>query len=309
MAECDAQAPVVVVGRGLIGGALRASLLAARIRVITIARSAEAGSVHRARDLRDEAGRVALGADLRELRPRCVVLAHGPSDVTWIEHNAEQAAMAHCGVAEVVAESAVRSVLVSTDNVFSGVTSRHRPSDPIDPGNAYGRVKAQAERLLFAGGNALALRVSLVYGWVGSRYRSGYAERCLRAAFSGQPLLAPTDQDFTPVHIDDVARLITALCLTAKPIRGIRHIAGPTQLSRYEFARLAYQLTGANPELVRPCLRADTEWASRPRYSSLACDAFTDVEGLADWRSRTPAEGLRVMLADQRRPQPQLGAV
>ena len=288
----------LVVGHGLIGGSLRVWLReSAGLSAVCIGRRQRELPGYLALDLASEAGRAALGKAVADVRPRCVVLAHGPSDVTWIDANETAAAAVHCGVAAIVAHSGVPAVLVSTDNVFSGRRGGHRPGDPVAPANGYGRVKAQAEDILLSGASALVLRVSLVYGWSGSGQRATFAQRCLEAAAEGRPLFAPTDQVFTPVHVRDVAAVTAAACRSAGQLTGIRHLAGPAELSRYDFARLAYRLAGADTALVRPCLRQDTEWACRPAFSSLACGTFAGLPGLTSWRPMTPEEGLREMLA------------
>src|SRR6202020_93432 len=98
-------------------------------------------------------------------------------------------------------------------------------------------------------------------------------------------------------HVGDGAAVPAAACRCAGQLTGIAHLAGPAELSRHEFARLAYGLAGADTALAEPCLRQDTEWACRPRFSSLACGNFTGLPGLAAWRPMDPAEGLREMLA------------
>lgn len=295
-------APVLVIGRGLIGSAVRNRVFAHGCPVVTVARCGPVGPDHRARDLGSTTGRTRLRIDLQELRPRCVVVTHGPSDVSWIEQHEVEATATHCGVAEVVAESGLPTVLVSTDNVFSGERGGHRPEDPIHPGNAYGRVKARVEQSLLATGSVFVLRISLVYGWTGPRHRSTYAERCLESALAAWPLLAPTDQVFTPIHVHDVAKVIGELCTRDELPVGVAHLASHEELSRYEFARLVYQLVGADVDLVRPCLREDTEWASRPRFSSLVCDDFAYVLGLTGWQPMTAAKGLGAMLAEREVP-------
>jgi dTDP-4-dehydrorhamnose reductase len=292
--------PVLLVGHGLIGSSLRSRLLACGWPVASVTRREVRLPGCHALDLAAEAGRAALGALLRDLRPRSVVLAHGPSDVTWIERHEWQAARVHCEVARIVAASGARAILVSTDNVFAGDRGRHTAADKPMPGNAYGRVKERAERLILAGGNALALRVSLIYAWTRPGQRDTFAGRCLTAAFTNRPLLAPTDQIFTPVHVRDVTRVITAICASDRVPAGIRHLSGPQELSRYEFATTAYRLAGADTGLVRRCRRRDTEWASRPEFSSLECGDFTDIAGLAQWRPMPPGEGLQAMIDERR---------
>jgi dTDP-4-dehydrorhamnose reductase len=291
--------PVLVVGHGLIGCAVRAMLLAARIPVVSIGRRPAELPGYQALDLASETGRAALRAAVTELRPACVVLVHGPSDVTWIDQNEASAAAVHCGVAAIVARSGAPAVLVSTDNVFPGRRGGYRPDDPAEPANGYGRIKARAESVLLAGRAASVLRVSLVYGWAGPGQRATFGQRCLDAAAAGRPVAAPTDQAFTPIHVRDVATVIAAGCRSGRPFSGVRHLAGPAELSRHEFARLAYRLAGADEALVRPCLRQDSEWACRPRFSSLECGNFAGLAGLAAWQPMTPAEGLAEMLADR----------
>jgi dTDP-4-dehydrorhamnose reductase len=286
---------VLVVGRGLIGATVAERLRADGRDVATVSTTPLGHAGHLSCDLDDPAGRERLRAHVDALRPGRVILTHGPSDVTWIEANEERAEAVHHGVAKLLAGSGVPTVLVSTDNVFDGSRGGHRPEDAISPHNVYGRVKAMAEQELLTGPN-LALRVSLVYGWTGPAHRATYGQRCLQAATGGEELEAPTDQSFTPVHIDDVAEVLAALCRAPELPTGIAHLAGPDELSRFDFATLAYRITGADPALVRPVLRRDTLWASRPRHSSLACDDFGHLPGLAGWAPMSPEGGLRQML-------------
>lgn len=287
--------PILVVGRGLIGAAVAERLRADGHEVVTVSTTPVPRPDHLCCDLDDPAGRQQLGAHVDTLRPHRVILTHGPGDVTWIEANESRAEAVHQGVAKLLAGSGVPTVLVSTDNVFDGERGRRRPEHEISPHNAYGRVKAKAEREVLTGPN-LALRVSLVYGWTGTAHRATYGQRCLQAAERGEPLEAPTDQSFTPVHIEDVADVLAALCRAPRLPTGIGHLSGPEELSRFDFATLAYRLAGADPALVRPVLRHDTLWASRPRYSSLDCDDFGHLPGLTGWAPMSPEAGLRRML-------------
>jgi dTDP-4-dehydrorhamnose reductase len=289
----------LILGHGLIGAAISTRLRAAGLRTVCVGHRERDLPGYLALDLASEPGRASLEETVARLRPRSIVLVHGPSDVTWIDQNETAAAAVHCGVAAIVAGSGVPAVLISTDNVFPGSRGGYRPQDPVEPANGYGRVKARAENILLAAGSALALRVSLVYGWAGPGLRATFAERCLAAAGQGSPMSAPTDQAFTPIHVADVADVTAAVCRSEVPVTGVAHLAGPDELSRYEFAKIAYGLAGADPGLVSPCLREDTVWACRPRFSSLACGDFTGLPGLAGWRPMTPSEGLLDMLASR----------
>ncbi|MBT8227723.1 MAG: sugar nucleotide-binding protein, partial [Dactylosporangium sp.] len=295
--------PVLVVGRGLIGSAL-ADRLAGITRVLTVATRGGDHPDHVGLDLATPGGRGGLGELIGRERPRRVVLTHGPSDVTWIESHEPRAAEVHRAVAEVVRDARVPAILVSTDNVFPGTRPGYRDGDPVGPTNAYGRIKESCERALASGGDHLVLRVSLVYGWAAPRHRATYAERCLAAATAAEPLEAPTDQEFTPIHVDDVARALAALSLAPDPVGGVRHLAGPDLVSRHDFAVRAYAAWDADPGLVRPCLRAETHLASRPRYSAMVSSDLSEVPGLDGWCPAGVERGLGAMLASRPRPGP-----
>ncbi len=298
ISEAPSRAPAFIIGHGLIGEAVRAMLQESTgLPPVCVGLRKRDVPNYLALDLAGEAGRAALGTAMATAAPPWVILVHGPSDVTWIENNQEAAAAVHCGVAEIVARSKVRAVLVSTDNVFPGKRGRYSPHDQVEPVNVYGRIKAQSEDILLAGPQSVVLRVSLIYGWAGPDQRPTFAQRCLEAAKRGRRISAPTDQHFAPIHVKDVAAVVSAMCQSPGQLTGVKHLAGPVELSRYDFACLAYRMSHADPALVEPCRREDTEWACRPRFSSLSSDHFTDLSGLAAWRPMNPQEGLREMLS------------
>lgn len=284
--------PVLVVGRGLIGSVTAARLAAGGREVATVSRGGTPSRWHVPCDLAASAGRRRLREQVYELRPECAVLTHGPSDVTWIERHESEAEAAHRGVAELMAESGVPTILVSADSVYDGEEGLRRPSDPIRPRNAQGRVKATAERALLATDHGLVLRVAPVYGWTRSRQRTTYAQHCLESAMRTAQIWAPVDQAFTPVYVGDVARVLAALCDRPHLPAGLAHLGGPEELSRHEFAVLAYRVAGADPSLVRPCPRP----AGTPAYLSLASDDTDSRHGPYGWRPTTPEQGLRAMV-------------
>lgn len=60
-------------------------------------------------------------------------------------------------------------------------------------------------------GNALALRVSLVYGWHRVGLRPNFFTLCAQRLSAGQPVAVPNDHWNSPVLVDDVAAWTTAL--------------------------------------------------------------------------------------------------
>ena len=297
--------PVMVIGHGLIGAATARRLSACEVPVISVARSR--GTLRC--DLTRPDGLELMLAVLRGMQPRAVVLAHGPSDVTWCEREPEAAARAHEGIAAAVSGTGVPVVLISTDNVFDGSRPRNSEADQVRPQNAYGRAKLAAERAVAARPGNVILRVSLVYGWSDGQHRANFAEHCLRAARAGQALRVPCDQEFTPVHVADVARVAAAVALAPDDAPRLAHVAGPDHLSRSEFARLAYRAAGADAGLVEGVPRAGTDWASRPANSSLAVTDLSAVTGLRDYRPMTARQGLESMAREEPERAPAAGAL
>jgi dTDP-4-dehydrorhamnose reductase len=281
MTDSRAPARVLVVGAGLIGTPIIEALRARGIDVRSVCRSPRP-EPHLRADLSTEEGRRRLAETLYTWRPDHVVLVHGPGDVTWMEDNERSATMTHAGTARVV--SGVPTVLISTDNVFDGTTGCREDTDEVRPLNAYGRVKLAAERALGGGPAAVIMRVSMVFGPVRNG-RTDFVSASLQRARARQEFTVPIDQHLTPIYLDDVTTVVVAVLLA--PLRpATLHLAGPTQLSRYELAKAAYHAGGADPDLVRGVPRAQTSWACRPAYSSLANSDFSALPGLRDFVPR-----------------------
>ncbi|TDC68103.1 SDR family oxidoreductase [Streptomyces hainanensis] len=217
---------------------------------------------------------------LATARADTVVTVHGPSDITWCEANPALADAAHHGGARRLAAllDGRRALMISTDNVFPGHRTSYGESDPTAPANAYGRAKLAAERALLATGNALALRVSLVYGWDRAGLRPNFFTTSALRLAAGEPVAVPDDHWNTPVLADDVAAWTAALLTTEHT--GVLHLGGPRRLSRLDWARHLARAQGADPALARAAPRDDTAYACRPRNACLHSERAATVPEL-----------------------------
>jgi dTDP-4-dehydrorhamnose reductase len=137
-----------------------------------------------------------------------------------------------------VAEAAVglRLVHLSSDVVFDGSRGRYREHDAPAPVNAYGRSKAEAERLVAElHREATIVRTSLIYGGT----EPGPQERL---AAEGSRFFV--DEIRSPVQVGDLAEAL--LEVLALELPGPLHLGGADDLSRYDFA----VLLGADPERI-----------------------------------------------------------
>ena len=126
-----------------------------------------------------------------------------------------------------------RLVHLSSDIVFDGARGRYREDDAVAPVHAYGRSKAEAERLVAElHPEAAIARTSLIYGGT----EPGPQERLAR---EGRRFFV--DEIRSPVQVEDLARAV--LELVALDYAGPLHVAGADDVSRYDLA----VLMGADP--------------------------------------------------------------
>ncbi|MEU6846769.1 sugar nucleotide-binding protein [Streptomyces sp. NPDC046716] len=279
---------VLVIGSGFVGTGVARRLSADGIPVTLASRGRPATppAAYGARwSALDATVPEACGRLLDRVRPDGVVLVHGPSDVTWCEAHPAAAERAHTVVADNIASLApgVRIVLISTDNVFDGAAERNAESAPVSPANAYGRAKRRAEEVLLAtAADAVALRVSLVYGYEpadAGKWLNFFAA-CAHHLLRGEPVRAPDDHWTTPIAVDDVARVTAALLDAAGPLPPVLHLAGPDRVTRAEWALTIADALGADARLVVPVPKARTRYASRPRNACLTSDLLTALPAL-----------------------------
>ena len=171
-------------------------------------------------------------------------------------------------LAEAAGECSARLVFTSTDMVFSGEDAPYCESDPPNPLSEYGRSKVAAERELAAFGQALTVRLPLMYGLACSQRRATFAAQ-LGVLRRGERLRLFTDEFRTPIWLADAAAALIALARS--DARGVMHVAGPERLSRYELIERCARLLGfVNADLER-ISRMDID-APEPRPADLSLD-------------------------------------
>ncbi|MFB7613520.1 SDR family oxidoreductase [Kitasatospora sp. NPDC056181] len=274
---------VLVVGAGYLAGRVgeRLGALGHAVTLSSRRRPATAQARRLGWHPVDVGDRRSVHALFAATAPDAVVVAHGPSDITWCEANPGQAMAAHRGGARYLAEAlgSRRALLISTDNVFPGSRSSYGESDRAEPANAYGRAKLAAEDTLLATGDVLVLRVSLVYGWDRDGLRPNFFTTCAQQLSRSRPVAVPDDHWNSPVLIDDVAEWTTALLGSAHT--GVVHLGGPRRVSRLAWARHIAACCGRDPALVRTLPKHSTVYACRPRNACLHSERAAHLPELA----------------------------
>lgn len=185
------------------------------------------------------------------------------------------------------AAAAAGAVLVqlSTDYVFDGRASTPYLEDaPLAPVSAYGRTKAEGERLARAAhpDGTLIVRTAWLYG----EHGPNFAATMLDLATQRDTLSVVDDQRGQPTWTRDLAEQIVRL-IDSGARSGVLHGTASGETTWFGFARAVFEEAGLDPERVRPIdSSAFARPAPRPAYSVLAHEGWRAF-GLApmrDWR-------------------------
>lgn len=195
-------------------------------------------------------------------------------------------------LAEAARRHGARIVQLSTDYVFDGTATSPYPEDaPRHPVSAYGRTKAEGERLVLAAHpeGAVIVRTAWLYGAGGPNF----AKTMRRLAVDRPEIAVVTDQVGQPTWTGDLAERIVALLDTDAPA-GIYHGTNAGQASWFEFARAVFGESGLDPARITPTDSASfVRPAPRPAYSVLGHDGWAraGLPPMRDWRSALTAAG------------------
>lgn len=193
-------------------------------------------------------------------------------------------------LATAAAKHGARLVQLSTDYVFDGTATEPYPEDaPRHPVSAYGRTKAEGERLALElnPGRTFVVRTAYLYG----EHGPNFAKTMLRLASEHETVTVVTDQLGQPTWTLDLATRIVDL-LDAGVSGGIYHATNSGQASWYEFAKAVFSVAGLDPDRVKPTLSAQfVRPAPRPAYSVLGHGAWRRVglSPLRDWKEALAA--------------------
>lgn len=188
------------------------------------------------------------------------------------------------------AENNARFVQISTDYVFDGSATEPYPEDTaLNPISAYGRTKADGERLAVAAHptGTLIVRTAWLYGAGGPNF----AKTMLRLAASHDTVSVVTDQLGQPTWTGDLARQVVEL-LDSGAASGVFHGTNSGEASWYDFTREIFQVVGLDPDRVKPTTSAQfVRPAPRPDFSVLGHDGWATVglSPMRNWRAALSA--------------------
>ena len=244
----------------------------------------------------DIRSRSALERIFTEHRFDAVVHTAGIASVDHSERHVEESLDSNLGgtrnIAELCAASGIRLIYVSTNAVFDGTHAPYRESDPVNPINAYGRIKVSCEQVVRETlDRCVIVRPILMYGWPHAMGRPNPVTWVVDALERGETIHVVDDVYENPIHNIQAARAIWAIL--DRDISGVIHLAGRDVVSRYELARTVARIFDLDASGIRPVSSAFfPEIAPRPRNTSLVTTRMESELGVAP---STLEESLRVM--------------
>ena len=181
-------------------------------------------------------------------------------------------------LAAACASTGVRLAHLSTDYVFDGLSDEPYAESAVgSPVNAYGRTKLAGERAVTdeLGDRGVIVRTAWLYGERGRSFVRTIVERAVAA----RPIEVVEDLRGQPTWVRPVAERLVALGAMADA-GGVYHATCRGDASWFEFAREAYRLVGADPDLVLPVSSATLKRAARRPSPSILDDVRGTKAGL-----------------------------
>jgi dTDP-4-dehydrorhamnose reductase len=187
-----------------------------------------------------------------EVRPDIIVHTAALTDPNICELNKKDAweinVIGTRNIVSVCKKIGAKLIYISSDYVFN--EGAHREDSSPQPANYYGWTKLEGEREvkeeLF---DYVILRPTIMYGFNGEKV-DRFTAKVRNSLSRGESITVSPRIIKYPVLIDDVARFISTLI--DLDCCGIYHIAGPTAVSRYEWAHLVARTYALDENMIRP---------------------------------------------------------
>ncbi len=220
----------------------------------------------------DLADPVALDSICKQGGYSYLVHAAGLTDVDACEQDPDFARYIHVEVSRRLAtaahEAAARFVYISTDHLWDGTRGCVDENEPPKPINIYAQTKLEGERAAVEA-NPTALIVRTNFFGKGRAWRPSFSDWIDATLRKGGPLSMFADVFFSPIAMELLCPIVDEIA--TRDASGIFNVAGRDRLSKYEFAMLYAQMSGASSDGIEPASIADvTMRAPRPRDMSLA---------------------------------------
>lgn len=145
-------------------------------------------------------------------------------------------------------------VYISTNAVYSGERPPYNEESSLEPVNAYGVIKREAERWVRdnVNGKWLIVRPFMLYDWPYSGGRTNWAKKIIFDLRNNQSLKLVDDVIWQPTYAPDCAAAIWQLLFQNELDREIFNIASPERVTLYQFGLKICEVFGLEKGRLSP---------------------------------------------------------
>jgi len=225
---------------------------------------------------------ISVAAALARYEPSAVINTAGFVCIERAEADPSACLRANATGAELLArECEARGlpfVTFSSDQVFDGTKgAAYVEGDALNPVNAYGRSKAEAERrVLEAMERPMIVRTAAFFS---PHDRHNFAVQLVDALRRGEPFVASGHDRVSPTYLPDLVHAVLDLLVDGEA--GVWHLANAGRLSWYEFGRRIAAVVDLDESLVVPGDAGGLGWrAPRPADVALTSERGQLLPGI-----------------------------
>lgn len=194
----------------------------------------------------------------------------------------------------------IKLIHISTDAVFSSSEPKYfEPFENTNPINIYGKSKCSGEELILTTypEGSWIVRTSWLYG----KYGGKFVHSILGRLTQNRDEFCVVDDQFGQPTLTSSLVFFLSKFISHPPPFGIYHFATPEFTSRYDFAKMIFELMQADPTRIIPASTfPSSEVAPRPKYS-LIINSPTQV--LFEFKNNSLKSDLSQFLDEYRRSQ------
>lgn len=220
---------------------------------------------------------------ITKIKPDVVIDTHSITNVDYCELHPEEAWNINVNGTKNVVEACkilgCKLVFISTDYVFDGKKTIYTEKDKPHPINLYGRTKYICEKIIESFDiEHLIIRTSVLYG-VGGSGKEPFPIWVIKNLKEKKEIKVVIDQFNNPTYAGNLANIIYLLLRKKK--KGLFHVVGKDNISRYEFAIKIAEIFNLDKNLIIPITSAQLpQAASRPKKLNLSINKLKRVLGI-----------------------------
>ena len=213
-----------------------------------------------------------------------VIDAAGVASVDYVKNNyaesLESNIVGTLNISSACRKRMIPLIYISSNAVFDGKKPPYKETDEPNPVNEYGELKLECERLIQRTLESyLIVRPILMYGWNGKSGRTNPVTWLLQKLKNKEHVNLVDDVKENPLYNVEAGRCIwKALRLN---LRGILHLAGGTEVNRYELAIQTAEVFNENAGFISKVSSSHfSNLATRPPNTTFETRKMQEVLGI-----------------------------